>query len=309
MVDIVVNQMAWIGRSSNVNYSSLIPFNNASMYHTYCPITNNPIDCWQGGGDVQLPDLRTEDTAVRSIFGTFISNLVKTYNIDGLRLDSAVNVDVDFFTSFTKAAGVFATGEALSGLTTDVCPYQATIGSVLDYPLYFPMIRAFAGSQGGSFIDLATMMNQIQKDCNDTTILGSFSENHDQPRFPSVNPDLSLAKNVITFTMLKDGIPIIYEGQEQHYGGGAVPGNREAIWLSGYNTSSPLYNLITDLNVFRKRFSNDSAYLTSLSKPVYNATNTFALKKGQAITVLNNVGGGGPTYNISLIHSNRVQRR
>ena len=57
-------------------------------------------------------------------------------SVDGLRLDSAINVDVDFFTSFTKAAGVFATGEVLSGLTTDVCPYQATIGSVLNYPLY-----------------------------------------------------------------------------------------------------------------------------------------------------------------------------
>jgi alpha-amylase len=57
-------------------------------------------------------------------------------SVDGLRLDSALNVDVGFFTSFTKAAGVFATGEVLSGLTTDVCPYQATIGSVLNYPMY-----------------------------------------------------------------------------------------------------------------------------------------------------------------------------
>jgi alpha-amylase len=98
MVDVVVNQMAWIGSVSNVEYNTLIPFNNESYYHSYCPITNNAIvvckfesrvedvmadirwQCWQGGGDVQLPDLRTEDTDVRTIFGTFISNLVTTYN-------------------------------------------------------------------------------------------------------------------------------------------------------------------------------------------------------------------------------------
>jgi hypothetical protein len=43
---------------------------------------------------------------------------------------------------------------------------------------------------------------------------------------------------------MSDGIPIIYAGQEQHYNGGNDPYNREATWLSGYNTSSVLYKLI-----------------------------------------------------------------
>jgi alpha-amylase len=92
----------------------------------------------------------------------------------------------------------------------------------------------------------------------------------------------------------------VYQGQEQHYGGGATPGNREALWLSGYNTTHPLYTLVTGLNVFRKRFSDSNDYLKSPSVAIYNATNTLALKKGQAVTVLNNVGSSGPTYNITL---------
>jgi alpha-amylase len=56
--------------------------------------------------------------------------------VDGLRLDSALNVDLGFFTAFSKAAGIFSTGEVLSGVNSDVCPYQAVIGSVLNYPTW-----------------------------------------------------------------------------------------------------------------------------------------------------------------------------
>ena len=51
-------------------------------------------------------------------------------------------------------------------------------------------------------------INEMKSDCLDTTLLGSFMENHDNPRFPSLTSDLSLAKNAIAFTILQDGIPI-----------------------------------------------------------------------------------------------------
>jgi alpha-amylase len=43
MVDIVVNHMAWVGTPTNVDYSQLIPFDNASYYHPYCPLSDNAI--------------------------------------------------------------------------------------------------------------------------------------------------------------------------------------------------------------------------------------------------------------------------
>ena len=87
----------------------------------------------------------------------------------------------------------------------------------------------------------------MQSDCSDVTVLGSFTENQDQPRFGYLTGDMALAANIISYTLLGDGIPIIYEGQEQHYqaygstaaAAGGVPYNREAIWRSGYNTSAP----------------------------------------------------------------------
>lgn len=55
-----------------------------------------------------------------------------------------------------------------------------------------------------------------------------FSENHDQPRIPSMTSDEALTKNMIMWGYVGDGVPITYYGQEQNFSGGADPANREA---------------------------------------------------------------------------------
>lgn len=154
---------------------------------------------------------------------------------------------------------------------------------------------------------LSAMISTVKSDCADSTVLGTFSENHDQPRFASVTGDMSLAENIIAFTLLADGIPIIYEGQEQHYnaeGGSSVPYNREAIWYSDYNTDATLYLLIAQLNAIRSyAISAASDYLTYQNYVIYGDTSTIAMRKGedaQVITVLSNLGADGASYTLDL---------
>jgi alpha-amylase len=96
--------------------------------------------------------------------------------------------------------------------------------------------------------------------------------------------------------MLKDGIPIIYQGQEQHYAGGETPHNREALWTSGYSTNSELYQWIAKLNQIRSHaISQDGeGYLTSHSQPIYSDSHSIAMRKGsfgsQVVGVFTNVG-------------------
>lgn len=71
--------------------------------------------CWLGDNVVPLADLRTEDDVVRDMFGNWIGEMVSNYSIDGLRIDTAVNVEPDFFPDFVEASGVFATGETMDG--------------------------------------------------------------------------------------------------------------------------------------------------------------------------------------------------
>lgn len=74
---------------------------------------------------------------------------------------------------------------------------------------------------------------------------------------------MALAKNAAAFTIMADGIPIIYAGQEQHFSGAKDPNNREALWPSGYNTDSKLYRLISKANKIRNRaISQNKEYIT-----------------------------------------------
>ena len=98
-------------------------------------------------------------------------------------------------------------GEVFNGDPAYTCPYQQYMSGVLNYPAYFWIIQAFE-STSGSISNLVNGINTRKSTCSDTTLLGSFMENHDNARFPSVTSDLSLAKNAIAFTILQDGIPI-----------------------------------------------------------------------------------------------------
>lgn len=59
----------------------------------------------------------------------------------------------------------------------------------------------------------------------------SFSENHDNPRLPSIISDPTLVKSCITWSFVNDGVPVLYYGQEASYNGGNDPMNREAYVL------------------------------------------------------------------------------
>ncbi|GFP60284.1 acid alpha-amylase [Trichoderma asperellum] len=255
-------------------------------------------DCWEGDNTVSLPDLATEDANVRSMWQSWITQLVANYTIDGLRMDSCFELDYAFFEPFQASANVYIVGEVDNGNPAIVCPYQKDYGlNTLNYPAYYWITQAFQ-STSGSISNLAAGINTMKSECSDTTLLGSFMENHDNPRFPSYTSDISLAKNAIAFTMLADGIPIIYEGQEQHLNGGGVPDNREAVWLSGYNTSATLYSQIKSLNQIRSEaIKQSSAYVTSQADVTYSDNSTIVTRKGSAgfqiVGVFSNRGANG----------------
>ncbi|THW64366.1 alpha-amylase [Aureobasidium pullulans] len=301
MVDIVTNHMGYAGCGNCVDYSQFNPFNKQSYYHPFCLIDynnqNSVEQCWAGDNIVSLPDLRTEDDAVLSMWKTWITQLVANYTIDGLRIDSAKSVNKAFYPPFEQAAGVYIAGEVYEGNPTTFCDYQNYMDGMLNFPSYYWITEAFQ-STSGSISNLYNGINTLKSSCKDTTLLGSFMENHDLARFPSLTNDYALAKNAIAFTMLADGIPIIYQGQEQHFAGSGVPNNREALWLSGYSTSSTLYPFIGTLNKIRKQaIKQDTGYVTYKAVPVYSDASTIVMRKGntgsQVIGVFTNKGSSG----------------
>ncbi|KAJ5168960.1 uncharacterized protein N7482_004554 [Penicillium canariense] len=309
MVDVVANHMGYNGAGNTVDYSVFDPFNSPDDFHSYCEVTDysnqsNVEDCWLGDTTVSLPDLNTESESVQTKWYSWVGSLVSNYSIDGLRVDTVKHVQKDFWPGYNKAAGVYCVGEVFDGDADYTCPYQEVIDGVLNYPMYYPLLRAFQ-STSGSMSDLYNMINTVKSTCSDSTLLGTFTENHDNPRFASYTNDMSLAKNAAAFTIMADGIPIIYAGQEQHYSGGSDTANREAVWLSGYSTDSELYQLIAKANAIRSHaFSQSGDYSMYKNYPIYQDGTTLAMRKGydgtQTITILSNLGASGSQYTLSL---------
>lgn len=116
---------------------------------------------------------------------------------------------------------------------------------------------------------------------------------------------VKLAKNVLAYTLLTDGIPIVYQGQEQHLSGNGTPYNREAMWTTNYNTSSELYTFTQTLNHIRAQaVSSSTNYTIYNNYVVYQDLHTLVMRKGydgaQVITVLNNFGVFGSNYTLPL---------
>ncbi|PKS05102.1 hypothetical protein jhhlp_008469 [Lomentospora prolificans] len=314
MVDIVTNHMAYAGCMSCVDYSTLSPFNSQSNYHSPCSIdysSQTSIEqCWQGSNNVALADLRTEDSNVRSFFNQWIANIVSTYGIDGLRIDSAKHQETSFWPEFENNAGVFMLGEVYEGDPNKFLPYMGVFPGLLNYPVWYWVQRAFQ-STSATVTELVTGLNTMKSGTAQTNYLGSFLENHDQPRMPawsSQSSDDALIKNALAFTILADGIPVIYQGQEQKLTGGNIPSNREALWRTGFNRQADLYKYIAVLNQFRNTvIFQDQRFTQYQAIPWQVDSHTFALRKGydgsQVVSVFNNIGSSGSSYSVSLLSS------
>ncbi|KAF2721241.1 glycoside hydrolase family 13 protein [Polychaeton citri CBS 116435] len=306
MVDVVTNHFGSPDGYPNIPYSQYYPFNSQSYFHPYisdlCPNGDINYDyqpaaeaCWLYNN---LPDLRTEDQNVVDAFSTWISQFVSKYGIDGLRIDSVKNVNKASMTPFCKAAGVYCLGELANGNPDYSYPYQAVLngGGIINYPIYDTWTSTWLN--GGSMANLAYAMYQDRNDSIDANLHGTFTENHDNPRVAFTTNDIAIAKNSIAWTMLTDGIPIIYYGQEQHFSGADDPGCREAMWLGGtasgkLNTNAELYKTTTLLAKIRHwAVAHSSSYTKTNGVALNYSNNQISIKKDVIVSILTSAGTG-----------------
>ena len=113
---------------------------------------------------------------------------------------------------------------------TRVC--AGVLDALLDYPTYFVLTGAFQSTSGDLRDLVATYEDSQASYKNGTFSVGSFLENHDQPRYPSLVhddavsesslsvilvltswPSSQLVKNALTWPFVQDGPPILYYGK------------------------------------------------------------------------------------------------
>ncbi|KAM5531186.1 hypothetical protein V8D89_015156 [Ganoderma adspersum] len=305
MVDVVVNHMA--STKNPPDFSALQPFSSSSFFHKECYITDytnqtNIEQCWLGDRNVLLADINTENPAVVDSMNTWIKTLVANYTIDGIRIDTVKHVRKDFWSGFAQAAGVFTLGEVLNGDIAYVADYTQVLDGVLDYPTWYSLVTAFANSTG-NITDLATKVWDSQARYRTGEFLvGSFLDNHDNPRFMSFVKDHALIRNAMAWPFVQDGIPILYQGQEQSFTGGKDPLNREALWLSGYVEQKAL---VTDVKLYnaarRAAMAHNTDFLKTPAQLYAVSQHTVAVSKPPLLALLSNLGNDtAPNWNVPV---------
>lgn len=96
---------------------------------------------------------------------------------------------------------------------------------VLNYPLYFAIQNVF---KGGSFTNtLVPTISSLESVMgSNLDYWGVFVDNHDNARFLHNYGNKNNLKSALCFSLFFRGIPIVYYGDEQGYGGGNDPNNR-----------------------------------------------------------------------------------
>ena len=276
MIDVVANHVGPIG----TNYSKIIPFNKFEHYHEKCDIKD-----WNNQWQIEncrlsdLPDLKQENEWVSQILLNWIHDVVKKYNIDGLRIDTVMEVPKWFWNKFAKSAGVFQIGEVFNGNINYVAEYQKYLDSVFNYPLYYTIENSFCGS----FRNLESYWFNDRKVYPNPEYIATFIENHDNPRFLYRCRDKDKFTNAVVFSLLWEGIPVFYYGGEQYFSGGADPYNREPLW-NNYNSNSNLYKILSKIHSLRKKEK-------IWNKPIvqrYADDNFYAFTRGNILACFTN---------------------
>ena len=202
-----------------------------------------------------------------------------------------------YWKEFTSASGVFSIGEVSTPDMYEAAKFvqDGSMDSVFEYPLYLTAIDVFANEN--SMYRLSEKIQEARDvvGIENVQILGTFAENHDQPRFLAQRYDIVADRNMILFSIATEGIPCIFYGQEQGYHGGLkFEENREPLWTSGFPTIDSymgLYSFIQTILRYRKI----SKFYEVSNTEIWVEESLYIFSRNSVLFAVTNVGTNGRT--------------
>lgn len=240
-------------------------------------------------------------------YRNYIKTAIKQWldnGVDALRIDTVKHMPVGFWQEFisdiqTHKPSVFLFGEwGFSNPKKSDSVYFANNSgmSILDFGLADAIRQALAFHSEGGFHLVQNIFDQDYL-YNTATELITFIDNHDMPRFQSLNYDGDFLKLAIILIMTCRGIPCIYYGTEQYLhndtNGGQDPFNRPM--MEKWDTNTPIYqviNLLSKLRRLNPAISLGSQIEKYISDNIYCFVRRYrdsrcfvAMNKGDSITI------------------------
>jgi cyclomaltodextrin glucanotransferase len=181
--------------------------------------------------------------------------------VDALRVDTVKHMPIWFWQEFTgdmyiHKPDVFIFGEWIFSHPSNELSVEFANNSgmsILDFGLCLAVREALAQNAPGGFHLIQEIFDQDYR-YNGATELITFIDNHDMPRFQSLNAEPAMLKLAVTLIMTSRGIPCIYYGTEQYLhndtDGGNDPYNRPM--MENWDTDTEIYRYIKLLSGLRR---------------------------------------------------------
>lgn len=208
-----------------------------------------------------LPDLDQTNPEVAAYFIENALWWIDETGIDGFRLDTMRHVPHEFWVNFSesiksKYPDFFLLGEVWDqNVNTLESYHQAGIDSLTNYSLFNGIENAFR-----TMPNMFSLVNALNKEStfSNPDLNAIFIDNHDNSRFMSLNPRMSLeyTKQALTFIYSYPAIPVVYYGTEIGMKGAYDPENRYFMDWEQTN-SNEMLDFTRELAVIRNRFMDD----------------------------------------------------
>lgn len=275
-----------------------------NWYHHYGPVTN-----WEDDWQVQNCELSGLATFNENNidYRDYIKSAIKQWldrGVDALRVDTVKHMPIWFWQEFNAdiqrhRPDVFIFGEWIYSSPFDdrSVEFANESGmSILDFGLCVAIRQALGQGAEGGFHEIQNIfdLDHRYKSANE---LVTFIDNHDMPRFQSLNPDPEMLKVAISLVMTCRGIPCIYYGTEQYLhddtDGGNDPYNRPM--MNNWDTETEVYRhirLLSGLRRLNPAVSMGGQWQRFITPDVYCYVRKYrdsicfvALNRGEATTV------------------------
>ncbi|MCL1472397.1 alpha-amylase family glycosyl hydrolase [Argonema antarcticum] len=281
-------------------------FNNDKngWYHHYGEVSN-----WEDEWQVQNCELSGLATfnENNSDYRDYIKSAIKQWldrGVDALRVDTVKHMPIWFWQEFnadiqTYKPDIFIFGEWIYSDPRNEQSLEFANCSgmtILDFGLCVALRAALGQGAEGGFQLIQDVLSMDSR-YNGANELITFIDNHDMPRFQSLNPDPEMLRLAIDLIMTTRGIPCIYYGTEQYLhddtNGGNDPYNRPK--MENWDTETPVYRdirLLSGLRRLNPAVSLGSHWHKYLTPNVYCYVRRYrdnrcfvAMNRGNAVTI------------------------
>lgn len=275
-----------------------------NWYHHYGEVTD-----WEDEWQVQncelagLATFNENNTEYRD----YIKSAIKQWldrGVDALRVDTVKHMPIWFWQEFNAdiqnyRPDVFIMGEWIYSHPKDDRSVEFANHSgmsMLDFGLCSAIRAALAEGAAAGF-QLVQEIFDLDNRYSGATELVTFIDNHDMPRFQTLNPDPDMLQAAIALIMTVRGIPCIYYGTEQYLhddtDGGDDPYNRPM--MVNWDTDTALYRtlrLLSGLRRLNPAVSLGGQWPKLVTPDVYCYTRRYgdcvcfvAMNRGEAVTL------------------------